>query len=166
MPRTSLFGISLLSVLVTAHTPLAGRGEDWPCWRGPRGDGTSLESGIPVHWDGPTGKNIAWKVPIPATGHASPIVWKDRVFVAGCREERQERILLCLDRKTGKILWQRVATSASLVSAEGLVHFLSDDGVTTVVRPDPKFQVVARNRLREDCRGMAVYQSSEKQGDV
>ncbi len=114
MPRTSLLRISLLSALVTAHALRPGLGENWPCWRGPRGDGTSLESGIPVHWDGPTGENIAWKVAIPASGHASPIVWEDRVFLAGCREERQERVLLCLDRKTGKVLWDRVVVKAPL----------------------------------------------------
>ena len=51
--------------------------EDWPGFRGPRGDGTSLEKGIPIHWNGPEGKNIAWKVEVPGTGHASPIVWQD-----------------------------------------------------------------------------------------
>ena len=43
--------------------------------------------------------------------------------------------------------------SASAVSAGGLVYFLSDDGVATVIRPDAKFQVVARNPLGEGCRG-------------
>jgi hypothetical protein len=41
--------------------------------------------------------------------------------------------------------------SASLVTVDGLVHFLSDEGVTTVVRPGPEFDVVAENHLAEEC---------------
>jgi hypothetical protein len=41
--------------------------------------------------------------------------------------------------------------SASLVRIDGLVHFLSDEGVTTIVRPGPKFEVVATNPLGENC---------------
>ena len=58
--------------------------ENWPGWRGPRGDGTSIEKGVPTEWDGASGKNIRWKVPIPGKGHASPIIWKDRIFVVSC----------------------------------------------------------------------------------
>ena len=75
--------------------------EDWPGWRSPRGDGTSLEKNVPVRWDGATGENIAWKVEVPGEGHASPIVVGDRVFLVTCLEERGDRVLLCLDRRTG-----------------------------------------------------------------
>jgi len=75
-------------------------GENWPAWRGPRGDGTSLEKNTPVRWSGT--QNIAWKVPIPGKGHASPIVWGNRVFVVTALEEEKQRLLLCLDRTNGK----------------------------------------------------------------
>ena len=48
--------------------------ENWPAWRGPRGDGTSQEQNVPIHWSGE--ENVAWKVAVPGTGHASPIVWR------------------------------------------------------------------------------------------
>jgi len=50
-------------------------------------------------------------------------------------------------------LWQEKLGEhhASLVSAGGLVYFLSDDGVTTVVRPGPACEIVARNELGETC---------------
>jgi outer membrane protein assembly factor BamB len=57
----------------------------------------------------------------------------------------------CLEAKTGRLLWQEKLGPhhASLISANGLVYFVSDDGVTTVVRPGPTFQAVARNELGE-----------------
>ena len=47
-------------------------------------------------------------------GHASPIVWQDRVFLVSCREDRQDRILLCLDRKSGEILWEQTVVNTPL----------------------------------------------------
>lgn len=76
--------------------------ENWPCWRGHRGDGTSLESNVPTQWSVNT--NIIWKTQVPGVGHASPIVWEDRIFTATALEDTQEKILLCFDRKTGRIL--------------------------------------------------------------
>ncbi len=78
---------------------------DWPCWRGPRGDGTCDESGVPLRWS--RTENIAWTAPIPGKGHSSPIVAGDRVFVTTCIEEEQTHVVLCLDRRTGKLLWQQ-----------------------------------------------------------
>ena len=49
--------------------------ENWPGWRGPRGDGTNLEKNIPVHWDGTTGKNIAWNVPVPVGYTDRGLAW-------------------------------------------------------------------------------------------
>src|SRR5437764_14098564 len=77
--------------------PAAARAEDWPGWRGPRGDGTSRETGLPLRWNATD--NIKWKTPIPGSGYSSPIVWGDRVFLTACRESRQERVLFCLDRR-------------------------------------------------------------------
>jgi len=87
-------------------------GEDWPMWRGPRGDGTSTEKDIPTRWDATN--NIAWKVEIPGQGHASPIVWRDRVFLVTCTPETKERFLLCLNRKTGQTIWRTVVLRAPL----------------------------------------------------
>jgi len=53
-----------------------------------------------------------WKTPIPGKGHASPIVWEDRVFVVTALEESEQRRLLCLDAVSGGILWQRVVLTA------------------------------------------------------
>ncbi len=99
----------LLAVLGTADGARAG---DWPGWRGPRGDGVSDETNVPVRWTGTD--NVAWKTPIPGKGHSSPIVHGDRVFVTTCLEENGERRLLCLDRRSGKVLWNRVVLTSKL----------------------------------------------------
>ena len=86
--------------------------ENWQGWRGPNGDGTSPEKGIPVKWSGT--ENIAWKVTIPGNGHSSPVVWENRVFLTSCLPEKEQRILLCLDRNTGKTLWKDVVLNSPL----------------------------------------------------
>ena len=88
------------------------RAENWPGWRGPNGDGTSPEKGIPLKWSGT--ENIAWKVAIPGNGHSSPVVWGNRVFLTSCLPEKEQRILLCLDRNAGKTLWKEVVLNSPL----------------------------------------------------
>ncbi len=87
--------------------------ENWPGWRGPTGDGISSEAGIPTEWDG-DGKNLLWKVDVPGDGYSSPIVWEDRIFLTSCLKETQERVLFCLDRKNGKILWKTTVVKSPL----------------------------------------------------
>lgn len=115
--------LSLLA-LTTALTA-----EDWPGWRGPRGDGTSQES-IVTQWDGASGKNILWKAPIAGWGHSSPIVWKDRIFVISCLEEENSRVLLCLERSSGKQLWQKTVLKAKLERRHSLNSYASGTPVT------------------------------------
>ena len=85
--------------------------ENWPQWRGPRMDGTSLDQGFPT---GAPEKSQAWKVELPGSGHASPIVWDDKVFTVAALAETQERVLLCLDRDSGRILWQTAVLKSPL----------------------------------------------------
>ena len=87
-------------------------GENWPGWRGPRGDCSSKESNLPLHWNGETGENVTWKVGVAGEGHSSPIVWKNRIFLSSCLTDKQERVLICLDRNDGEQLWQRVVLCA------------------------------------------------------
>jgi outer membrane protein assembly factor BamB len=50
--------------------------------------------------------NVVWKTELPF-GHSSPALTRDRVFLTGARAERL--VTICLDRHTGKILWEREA---------------------------------------------------------
>jgi outer membrane protein assembly factor BamB len=115
---------SLVFLVLAASAP-AG---DWPGWRGPRGDGTSDETHLPLRWN-PT-ENVRWKVPIPGKGHSSPIVWGERLFVTTCLEKDEKRLLLCLDRRNGKLLWEREVLTAPLERKHKLNSFASSTPVT------------------------------------
>jgi len=85
--------------------------ESWPCWRGPRGDGTCIEQNVPTDWDV---AGARWKVALPGQGHASPIVWDNRVCTVTALPATGERLLLCLDRATGRMLWQQTVVQGPL----------------------------------------------------
>ncbi len=104
--------------------------ENWPGWRGPRGDGTSLETGVPVTWNGQTGENVTWKTPLPGRGYASPIVWENRIFLVTCLEDKHERVLLCVDRSDGRILWQKTVLTAPLERKHNLNSYASSTPAT------------------------------------
>jgi len=108
----------LVAGLVLAGMASPALAENWPGWRGPRGDGTSLETNTPVRWSATS--NVLWSVEVPGVGHASPIVWNDRVFIASALPEKEERVLLCFDRTAGRLLWQRTVLTSSLERKHGL----------------------------------------------
>ncbi len=134
MTRFSLFATLVSSV---CFLPMDGvrlenrvRAENWPAFRGPRGDGTSLEQNVPVRWNGKTGENITWKVPLPGRGYASPAVWEDRIFLTSCLEDKEQRVLLCLDRARGEILWQKMVVRAPLEKKHRLNSYASSTPAT------------------------------------
>ncbi len=108
----------------------APHAEDWPGWRGPRGDGTSLEQNLPTHWDAATGENIAWKVPVPGIGHSCPIIFGDHLFLTTFLPETEARQLLCFDRKTGEILWRQTLFAAPVETKHTLNSHASATPVT------------------------------------
>jgi hypothetical protein len=122
---------SLLAALVLVGLLLpSAAAENWPCWRGPRGDGTSHESGIPRKWDGQAMENVDWRVPVPGVGHASPIVWDDRIFLVTCMEDNQDRNLLCLERASGKTLWTQTVVRSPLEKKHRLNSYASSTPAT------------------------------------
>ncbi len=118
------------ALLIVALLFQAANSEDWPAWRGPRGDGTSNEKSVPTKWDGKSGENILWKTEIPGKGHSSPITWGERLFVVTCLEADQQRVLMCLDRRTGKMLWKQNVVKSILESKHGLNSFASGTPAT------------------------------------
>lgn len=114
--------------LAIALVVSAARAENWPGWRGPRGDGTSDETGLPTRWS--PADHVVWKVELPGQGHASPIIWEDRIFTVTAIEDQQQRALCALDRATGKLLWQRVVLTAPLEEKHTLNSFASSTPAT------------------------------------
>ena len=67
------------ALLLLLFSASRSRGENWPQFRGPSGQGISTEQNLPLKWS--ENSNITWKTAIPGEGWSSPIVWGDRVFV-------------------------------------------------------------------------------------
>jgi len=94
----------------TPNTPavpkpvLTGR---WPMFRGPNAAGISPATNVPLAWDGPANKNIAWKTKLPLPGPSSPIAWDGLVFVSGASEDGKTLGLTCLDGADGQVIWHR-----------------------------------------------------------
>ena len=78
---------------------------DWPWWRGPHRNGIAAADQTPPTEFSDT-KNVRWKSPLIGRGHGSATVVGNRVFIAAADEQQQVQSVLCLDRATGKQLWQ------------------------------------------------------------
>ena len=122
-----------VAVLLTCAAAFAAD-DDWPRWRGPDNNGMA-RGDAPLEWSDT--KNVAWRVPIPGHGNSSPVIWGNKIFLttavptdnASTEAAPQERrrgpgggaaagqehkfIVLSLDRNTGEVLWERVATVAT-----------------------------------------------------
>jgi len=111
----------LLSAILVALSlgGSAAAEQNWPQLRGPRGDGTSQATHVPLHWS--ETNNLVWKVSVPGRGRSSPVVLGDRIWltlaveqgvvrqrISGDDMQTAEHVsqeVVCLDRHTGKILW-------------------------------------------------------------
>lgn len=119
----------VLMALCTAATIPVAAGE-WPSFRGPRASGVAEGAPTVATWNGATGENVLWKTSIPGLAVSSPIVWGDRVFVSTAVSSdpnaefrhglygdvepskdvsKHSWRLLALDRRSGKVLWDKVA---------------------------------------------------------
>jgi outer membrane protein assembly factor BamB len=91
-------------------TRALARAEDWPQFRGPTGQGL-YGARLPLQWSAT--RNVAWKQPVPGAGWSSPIVYRGRVYlttavpVPGSPAGDRSLRALCLDARTGKVVWDR-----------------------------------------------------------
>lgn len=122
----SLILLSLIAFL--AQEGISSATENWPGWRGPRGDGsTENDQRLPVKWN--VNDNVIWKTGLPGKGHASPIIWEDHIFLVAALIDTRDRVLICIDRTSGKILWQRTV----LKSPPERIHKLNSLASSTPV---------------------------------
>jgi len=75
--------------------------EDWPEFRGPTGQGHSVERGLPLTWS--ETKNVKWKIAIPGKGWSSPAILGDRIWLTTATEDGKSLRAVCVDRNTGAI---------------------------------------------------------------
>ena len=143
MKRLAVFFILTASIYIASsanHSGAAPKSSNWSQWRGPEGTGISSETNVPLEWG--ENKNIRWKSALPGRGHSSPIVWGDKVFLTtdiegeevpgakavkhviegevfvhpdsvGANRKHVFKVI-CLDRNTGKILWDQTAYSGTV----------------------------------------------------
>src|ERR1051326_5760352 len=134
MTRSALQSVAILllsAILLPNSSGTAPTtGINWPTFRGPNASGIAEGFPTATKWNVPAGENVKWKTPIPGLGHSSPIIWGDQIFVTtaisgqanpklkvglyGDIESVQDDtshkwIVYCLDKQTGKILWEQVA---------------------------------------------------------
>ena len=76
----------------------------WPRWRGPSGQGVVEGTGYTDTWS--TTTNVRWRMPVPGSGHSSPIVWGDRIFLTTSRNDGRRVSVLSFDRSDGTLLWE------------------------------------------------------------
>jgi len=91
--------------------PAPGAEKEWSRWRGPDGQGVSLETGVPAEWRwAPEGsKSILWRTAIPGEGNSSPILWGDRIFLTSAFDSGHRRSLVCVQRSDGRLLFVKEA---------------------------------------------------------
>lgn len=96
--------MSILS-LAALTFPATALSDNWPQWRGPHFNGSSGEKNPPAAWSKTDG--IAWSLDMPGPSAATPIVWEEFVFVSSTDTQTKTLQAICIDRKTGKIRWQK-----------------------------------------------------------
>lgn len=124
-----------VSLVLIAAVAAPCAGENWPGFRGPDGSGVSSDKNPPMKWS--DSENLKWRTALPGPGSSSPIVFGDRVFVtcySGYGVDRRnagdmsdlKRHLICIDRASGKILWNK--TVASTVREDSYRGYISEHG--------------------------------------
>ena len=92
--------------MVVLMSPLFAAEDDWPMWRGAGHDGIAAAGKMPPLELAPE-KNLRWSAPVGGRGHGSACVYGQRVFIAAADEQAETQSLLCFDRKTGKLRWEK-----------------------------------------------------------
>jgi outer membrane protein assembly factor BamB len=83
---------------------LRGVAQEWSRFRGPNGTGISYVKTIPSKI---SDSDINWKVELPGTGHSSPVLWGERIFLTTTGDKSGGIFVLCLSVKDGRLLWRR-----------------------------------------------------------
>ena len=104
VPKTD--EISAQKIIVDGESAKLKFGDgDWPMWRGPNADGVAAGPAVPTKWS--ETDNVVWKVKLPGRGHSSPIIVDNRIYMETADESQKVQSVICLDRKTGRQLWQQ-----------------------------------------------------------
>ncbi len=97
-PAAGIFTTSLLLLLLLPALAQA----QWPQFRGPRGDGHSTATGLPLRWN--EGENVAWKVAVPGRGYSSPVISEGKIWLTTALEDQGSLRAVAFDLGDGEII--------------------------------------------------------------
>lgn len=127
--------LTLLASLIVALSVLAD--DNWPEFRGPKGDGHSDATKLPLNWSDT--QNVRWKTAIHDKGWSSPVIWGNQVWVTTATEKGDKCYAVALDRDSGKIIHDLLLFEVSRPNPEDSFHkwkaFNSYASPTPVIEP-------------------------------
>ncbi|HWQ90601.1 MAG TPA: PQQ-binding-like beta-propeller repeat protein [Clostridia bacterium] len=100
----------LFSLVLACHAAAHINAAEWGQWRGPDLNGSSPERNLPSFWS--KTNNVLWVTPLPGDSGATPVIWKDSVFVSSPDKDKN-LLLICLDSQTGTEKWRRTASKGN-----------------------------------------------------
>ena len=142
MLRNGMMGAAIVAVANTLFLGVCviAKAEEslaWSEWRGPNATGVALNSKPPIEWS--PEKNIRWRTALPGRGHSTPVVLDNRIFLTSAVpfgsklvpkmsgrpgehdnlavDSKFQFVVMCIDRKDGKLLWSKVVHEALPVEA-------------------------------------------------
>lgn len=134
MKTAPLTSFRLAPLLLLLPSSAAAGPQDWPSFRGPGARGIADGSALPERWDLEKGENVRWRTPIAGLAHSSPVIQGERIFLTSAvrksgpaelkvglygdpspeeSEGEHDFVVLALDTRTGKVLWERTAWSGT-----------------------------------------------------
>ena len=94
---------SCVTILLVTNAVFQASAQEWTRFRGPNGTGISPAKTIPTKW---TEKDFNWKTDLPGTGHSSPVLWGDKIFLTATGEKDGISVL-CFGVADGRLNWRR-----------------------------------------------------------
>ena len=101
-PALATFAASLVFAVFALAAAVAAPPGNWPQWRGPEMNGTTVATNLPVRWSAT--ENITWKLAMPDFSGSTPIIWNDHIFLNVA--DGTELYLLAVDRTKGTERWK------------------------------------------------------------
>jgi outer membrane protein assembly factor BamB len=148
--RNAVLLAACVAIGTVLHASTAWSADNWPQFRGPGARGVSDETDLPDTWS--RTENVVWTAKIPGRGWSSPVIWGDRIFLTSAEQlkgksekvkpglyfggERQRIYphrwsVFCIDFKTGKILWDKVAHEGDPFEGHHLKNSLASETPVT-----------------------------------
>ena len=116
-PTIRLAAIGAALFFFSASTSRVVGVENWTSYRGPTDQGGADDANLPLEWS--ENKNVAWKTRVDGKAWSSPVIWGDRIFLTNAPPDGSSLSILCIDKQTGEILYNKRLHSVPLPQCRG-----------------------------------------------